>query len=333
MRTRSVSRLPSPASRRKGLVPAQFGCDPVVWAAWLYHHDGLNQEQVAEIMGVSRASVVKYLQQAREEHIVTVTVQPQIVARTQGSQEIKKRFGLNNVFVVPDDGGKREVIKRISEAGAMLLLHELRPHDVLGVAWGRTVLALSKALPRAAIPDVTVVQILGNRSGDEGFAGELCTFHIAARLGARCINLFAPAVLSQPGLRELLMAEPQLKEQFAHVRSCTRLLLGICTVEQNSSTHNTGLVSAELGAKYVARGAVGVISGRFFDAQGCPVLGEADQRMVGLTLEEIRRVPKRLGVAGGAEKTPAILGALRGGYLTDLVVDERTAHSLLAASV
>ncbi len=311
-------------------MPAQFGCDPVVWAAWLYHRDGLNQEQVAEIMGVSRASVVKYIQQAREEHIITVTVQPQIVARAEESQEIKKRFGLNNVFVVPDDGGKREATKRVSEAGAMLLLQELRPHDILGVAWGRTVLALSEALPCATVPDVTVVQILGNRSGNEGFAGELCASNIAARLGARCINLFAPAVLSQPGLRELLMAEPQLKEQFACARSCTRVLLGVCTVENNSLSHNTGLVSAELGAKYVARGAVGAISGRFFDAKGNPVSGEVDQRMVGLTLEEIRRVPNRLGVAGGTEKTQAILGALRGGYLTDLVVDERTAHGLLA---
>ena len=312
--------------------PARFGCNPLVWAAWLYHHDSLNQGQIAKIMGVSRASVVKYLRQAREQHIVVVTVQPQIVARTELSQALKERFRLDGALVVPDDGGNGDVRERVAEAGAQLLLQELRPRDVLGVAWGRTVLALSKALPRVTMPEVTVVQILGSRSSDEGFSAEQCISNIGARLGARCVNIFAPAVLSQAGLCEMLLEEPLLKEQFTRVRSCNRLLLGVCTVQRNSLIYDTGLVSAEVSAEYVARGAVGVISGRFFDAQGRPVLGESDERMLGLTLEEISRVPKRLTVAGGPEKAEAILGALRGGYITDLVMDERTARLLLERS-
>ena len=312
--------------------PARFGCNPLVWAAWLYHHDNLNQSQIAKIMGVSRASVVKYLRQAREQHIVVVIVQPQIVARTELSLALKERFRLDGALVVPDDGGNGDVTQRVAVAGAQMLLQELRPRDVLGVAWGRTVLALSKALPRASLPEVTVVQILGSRSSDEGFSAEQCISNIAVRLGARCVNIFAPAVLSQAGLRERLLEEPLLKEQFTRVRSCNRMLLGVCTVQRNSLIYDTGLVSAETSAKYVARGAVGVISGRFFDVQGQPVLGESDERMIGLTLEEISRVPKRLAVAGGPEKTEAILGALRGGYITDLVVDERTARVLLERS-
>lgn len=310
-------------------VPAQFGGDPIVWAAWLYHHDRLNQNQIAEILGVSRASIVKYLQQARAQDVVTVAVQPDRVALVEVSVALQKRFGLRHALVIPDDGGARDVAHRLGEAGARWLAQELRPRDVLGVAWGRTVLALSQALPRAVLPDLTVVQILGSRSNEEGFSAEQCTSNIAARLGARCVNIFAPAVLSRPDLREMLLEEPLLKEQFVRVRACNRTLLGICTVKRNSLIFDSGLISAEVSRHYIARGAVGVICGRFFDADGRPVLGEVDDRMVGLTLEELARVPVRLGVAGGAEKTDALLGALRGGHLTELVTDERTARRLL----
>ncbi len=312
--------------------PAQFGGDPVVWAAWLYHHDRLNQNQIAEVLGVSRASIVKYLQQAREQDIVTIAVQPDRVALVDVSVALQKRFGLAQALVIPDDGGVRDVSRRLGEAGARWLTQEVRPRDVLGVAWGRTVLALSHALTPARLPDLTVVQILGSRSNEEGFSAEQCTSNIAARLGARCVNIFAPAVLSRADLREMLLEEPLLKEQFARVRACNRALLGVCTVKRNSLIFDSGLVSAEVSRDYLARGAVGVICGRFFDAAGQPVLGELDDRMVGLTLAELARVPVRLGVAGGPEKTEALLGALRGGHLTELVTDERTARRLLTAT-
>ena len=312
-------------------VPAQFNCDPVVWAAWLYHHDGLNQSQIAEVLDVSRASVVKYLQQARARDVVTVAVQPNVVAVVEASLALQQRFGLAHALVIPDDGGMGEVSWRVGQAGARWLTQELRPRDVLGVAWGRTVLALSQSLPRASLPDLTVVQIIGSRSNEEGFSAEQCTSNIAARLGARCVNIFAPAVLSRPDLCEMLLQEPLLKEQFVRMRACTRALIGICTVKHNSLIFDSWLISAEVSRDYLARGAVGVICGRFFDAAGQPVLGELDERMVGLSLDELARVPIRLAVAGGGEKTAALLGALRGGHLTELVTDERTAQRLLAA--
>lgn len=312
-------------------VPARFGCDPVVWAAWLYHHDRLNQSQIAEILGVSRASVVKYLQRAREDDVVSVAVQLDVVALVEAAVALQNRFGLAHALVIPDDGGVRDVARRLGEAGALWLAQELRPRDVLGVAWGHTVLALSRALPRATLPEVTVVQIIGSRSNEEGFSAEQCTSNIAARLGARCVNIFAPAVLSRPELRNMLLDEPMLKEQFACVRASNRALLGVCTVKHNSLIFDSTLISAEVSRGYLARGAVGVICGRFFDAAGQPVLGELDDRMVGLTLGELARVPTRLGVAGGPQKTEALLGALRGRHLTELVTDELTAHRLLAA--
>ena len=42
--------------RTAGGAPAQFGMDPVLWAAWLYYQEGLTQEEVARRIGVGRTT-------------------------------------------------------------------------------------------------------------------------------------------------------------------------------------------------------------------------------------------------------------------------------------
>jgi DNA-binding transcriptional regulator LsrR (DeoR family) len=326
MRTVDGSR---PKSKPRATAPAQFACDPVLWAAWLYHHDNLTQNQIANVMGISRASVVNYLQLAKEQNIVSISVRPDLVQQIEISRELRRKFGLRNALIIPGDGGSAQPAQRIGAAGAAFLLQLLRPRDILGVAWGRTVLALSRVLPIQRRPELTVVQLVGSHGDEEGFSAEQCTLNIATRLGARCISIFAPAIVGRPELRDMLMDDPSLREQFATVRACNKALIGVCTVKRNSLIFEARLFSEDLSREYISKGAVGVICGRFFDRNGIPVLGSADNRMIGLTLEELRRIPCRIAVAGGPEKTEAMLGALRGEYITDLVTDEATARSLL----
>ncbi|HET8729416.1 MAG TPA: sugar-binding transcriptional regulator [Alphaproteobacteria bacterium] len=310
-------------------IPGPFRGDPVVWAAWLYHVDQMTQSQIADLMGVSRATVANYLQAAREQSIVTVTIRSDVMAGVNLSSELRDRFGLQDVLVIPDDRGAREPQQRIGEAGALYLLQILRPHDVLGVAWGRAVTALARALPKRKLPDLAVAQIMGSRNDSDGFSAETCTATIAERLGARCIHLHAPAVVSTPQIRDMLLAEPAIREPISLIRSCTKLLFGICTVKANSLIYGSGLVTVDQSREYIAKGAVGVINGRFFDISGNRVDGPLDDVTIGLTLEDIDGIGQRIAVAGGPDKTECILGALRGGYVTTLVTDEPTARAVL----
>jgi DNA-binding transcriptional regulator LsrR (DeoR family) len=49
-----------------------------------------------------------------------------------------------------------------------------------------------------------------------------------------------------------------------------------------------------------------------------------------MTLEQLKRVRRTIGIAGGSRKVPAIRGALLGGYINVLVTDRLSAEKLLA---
>ena len=80
------------------------------------------------------------------------------------------------------------------------------------------------------------------------------------------------------------------------------------------------------------KGAVGDIALRYFDAEGRGVESEINDRIIGITLEQLKRGPKVVAVSGGPHKVPAIGAALRGGLIDVLVTDSVTAEKLLEAS-
>jgi dihydroxyacetone kinase-like protein len=124
------------------LIPLRYGDDPYVWACWLYYEDGMTQGEIAEAMGVSRATVNSYLADAREKGIVNISIEPARLASLTIAQELKRHFGLADCLVVPNDDDSRPLIGRLGSswrAGArqdgQVRRHACRrlgPHDPVG---------------------------------------------------------------------------------------------------------------------------------------------------------------------------------------------------------
>jgi DNA-binding transcriptional regulator LsrR (DeoR family) len=59
------------------------------------------------------------------------------------------------------------------------------------------------------------------------------------------------------------------------------------------------------------------------------VHGPLDERVIGVTLEELKKTPRVVGVAGGDRKVEAIRSCLIGGFVNVLVTDKFTAEKLI----
>ncbi len=312
-------------------IPLRFRDEPLVWASWLYFQDGMTQHDIAGVMGVSRATVNSYLAEARGRGIVRVTIDPQRLRAVELAQALRRRFGLGDCVVIPTGNGERALLPRLGAAGAGALRALLKPGDALGVAWSRTVLAVADFAGPPTLPDLSVVQMSGSTAAGFDVSPELCASRLAASLGARCINLTAPAVVSNAALREMLLEEPIVRERLDLIRGVDILLFGICTTRRDSLVFASGLVDAASARHYMARRATASVAGRFMDEAGRPLHGPLDERMIGFALEDLPAIKTRIAVAGGLDKVPAILACLRGGHATVMVTDEAAARGVLAA--
>ncbi|MDR3495996.1 MAG: sugar-binding transcriptional regulator, partial [Ancalomicrobiaceae bacterium] len=314
-------------------MPLRYGDDPYVWACWLYYEDGLTQSEVADAMGVSRATVNTYLAEARDRGIINIALEPSRLAALTIADDLKRHFGLLDCLVVPSDES-RPLIDRLGTAGALAMRTILQSGDRLAVAWGRTVMAVAERLaasPLQSLTDMTVVQATGSMPPTITCTPDLCTAAFGRALLARCVNIAAPAIVGSPDLVGYLMDEPLIASAFAALANVNRIIFGISSLRSNSTIHASGFFESVSLQHYLARGAVGVLAGRFIDERGAAVEGPLDARTIGIQLDVLASIRTRIAVAGGFDKVPAILALLRGGFANVLITDAATGRGILNA--
>ncbi|MBA5763561.1 sugar-binding transcriptional regulator [Vibrio sp. 404] len=316
-----------------------FNSDPVLHATWLYYQEGLSQTEVAKLMGISRVTVVKYLQTAREKGLVQISLDLNTFSSIETSLLIKDKFNLERVIIVPDGehADQREDSKlmreRLARAGGMYLNQVVEDSDVLGVAWGRTIHQMSHLMTPKSCKDVTVMQMLGSMPAQPDFTTIESSSQLAHRLSGRVISLHVPAVVSSSRLAMELQAEPIIRANFDALTRCNKALFVVGNALEENPLIRVGVLSKKEMQNYRELGAVGVICGRFYDKFGQPVVAEIDLRILGISLAQLRQVERRIFLAGGKRNYEATLGAILGGYVSDLIIDEGTAEFLATVDV
>jgi DNA-binding transcriptional regulator LsrR (DeoR family) len=125
------------------------------------------------------------------------------------------------------------------------------------------------------------------------------------------------------------MADPgfrAVQEQWSQV---TVSLVGVGTLEPSPLLRLSGnSLSADEQDELRRAGAVGDVCLRYFDSRGASVGSSFDHRVIGMSKEGLKRVPRRVGVAGGTEKTEAIRAAVQGGWINILITDLEVAQAL-----
>lgn len=302
-------------------------------AAWLYYHDGLNQTDISERMRISRASVVNYLNEARNRGWVRVNLDSDVFRGHSLAAELCQVYGLADALVVPDDpieteGGAASVT-RVTRAAADWLPRLLEPGDRLGVSWGATVYRMAQQVPNRTVPDLTVIQLLGSRPAAFGFAAEACTAMLAQRLGGQCINLHVPLVLSNKSLCDALCDEPVVRGQLDALATCNKTVLACGTCDADAHVVRSGILTAGSIADYRTKGAAGVICGRLIDGNGEPVVAEVEDRMIGVSLDQMRGKDMALLVAAGIGRAGPARAAIKGRFVTHLATSTSVAEELL----
>jgi DNA-binding transcriptional regulator LsrR (DeoR family) len=240
--------------------------------------------------------------------------------------------------IVTECGADHEdsILSSIGEAAAHYLENTLGPGEVIGISsWSASLLRMvDKLHPVKRVSASRVVQLMG---GIGNPAVQVHATHLTTRIaqltGASPQLLPAPSVASSAGARDVLRGDPNVKAALELGRQVTLALVGVGAVEPSYMLANSGNVftSDELHA-VAAKGAVGDVCLRFFDREGAPVRTELDSRVIGISLDDLKKVPRVICVAGGARKIEALRGALLGRYMTVLITDRFTATRLLAAS-
>ena len=303
----------------------------LVEAAKLYYEHQLSQEEISKKLGVSRPTISRLLQQARETGIVRIEIVDPSEIGTRLEAALIKKFKLKKVTVVPNDTNDTKIIKkRLGKAAVLLVDQLISEGTVLGISWGTTMQEIARQLRPRRVKDMIVVQLNGgiSRAEIDTHASEIAKA-ISESYKAIPYLMPLPAVVDSADLKKVILSDKNISYTLDLGRKADIALFTI-----GSFGYNSVLVKADYFEpievdELLQSGAVGDICSRILKADGTICSKDLNNRTIGIELEEIKKKPYSIAVAGGKEKLAAIQAGLKGKWFNSLITDEWIAIELL----
>lgn len=292
--------------------------------AKMHYEADLSQVDIAKRIGVSTATVSRLLQRARAEGIVRIEI-ADLVSSDDIASELAIKLGLKRAAVV--DAPPATLLSALAApVGTLLLQAGLRSGSVLALGWGRAIAAVVDAgLP--SIPGlVTVPATGGMQQQAPHFQVNEFVRKAAEQTGGTPFFVHAPYLPSAQS-RDAFLTDTTIAESVALWDRIDAAIVGVGLPHAVNSPE----ASAATPDEQALHNAAGDVIRHYFDASGRLVDWEGEVRMIAVSPEQLRRVPLVIGVAAGANKVGAILGAIRAGFISALVTDIRTAEAILVA--
>jgi DNA-binding transcriptional regulator LsrR (DeoR family) len=292
-----------------------------------YYLDGKSKVEIAREFGLSRFKVARVLDEARATGLVRIDITVPAEIDAELSDALRTAFGLREAIAVATGADSDEGIRgQLGQIAADYLTEVVTEDDVLGLACSRTLNAMSLAL--AELPRVPVVQLTGVHPGPLEETSVELVRRVAGVARGPAYPIYAPLVVSDAATTRGLRRQPQVLDAMRRYRQVTKAVVAVGALEPSDS-FVADLVSAADRETLHGRGIHTEVCARLLDDDGEEVPELAD-RVIAITIDQLRQIPEVIAVAGGARKIEAIRAALKGGFVTSLITDTDVAGALLA---
>ncbi len=303
-------------------------------AASRYYIQGETMESIARQLKLSRSSVSRLLKDARESGLVRISLADHQGSSSPLATTLAQIFNIR-VHLVPvrDNANEAARFDQVARLAGKLLTEMVDDHQLIGVAWGVTLSHIVNHLGRRPLIDTTVVQMNGGanqRSSGIPYIGEILQAFGDA-FDAKVTLFPVPAFFDYAATKQAMWRERSVQSVLSMHQRLDLAVFGVGCLQGRVPSHvyTAGYMDERDIKQLTADGVVGDVCTVLLREDGTYADIAYNTRATGLTPAELRRIPRRLCVVADPSRAAALIGALRAGTATDLVLDEGTARAVL----
>ncbi len=301
-----------------------------IQAAWLYYMKDLTQQEIATRLGISRVKVTRLIQQARENELVTISINSPDTLFLEQQEGLMKQFGLQDALVTISAGDEETLMPILANATANFLATQLKPNMVVGIGVGRTVSLIPRYFqPGSEIP-CTFIELSGGPTAFlYDYAQADVLYRLAEKAGGKAVHLKAPFFVENAEAREILLRDPVISQNMELARNCDMAIFSVGVFDPESQLVQHGILNRQEVTRMQKAGVIGDVISHTFNDKGEEISSTLSERLIGLNIEDLGKLKKCVLIAGGEAKHECILAALKGKWVDMLITDERTAGWLI----
>jgi deoxyribonucleoside regulator len=304
----------------------------VVRAAKMYYQLDYSQQAIAEELGISRPSVSRLLQEAKDRGIVQIRIVDPEEDVQQLAELLKEHYGLKECLIADSPVNDEKVIKEeIGRKASEYLFQIVKDGDIIGATWGTTIYEVARHMKTKSVHDVNVTQLNGGVSYSETntYAAEILNylgraFHTSPHF------LPLPAIVDHLVVKQAIVSDRHIRYVLELAEKANIALFTVGNRYEESALYKADYLSEEDLKVLKEKHAVGDICSHMIDIEGNVCDEGINSRTIGIGLEHLRKKEFSILAAGGMKKAEGIIGALNGQYANVLITDQYTAEVLIS---
>lgn len=297
-------------------------------AAWLYHIEGLNQQEVAAVLGITRLQVTRLLADARKRGEINIQINSDLQPIIAIQRRIETRFNVSRVVVAPRSDPASDPIKSISVAAGRFISDYVRSGMNIGVGWGRTLYSTLPHIEGRALEDIRVVSLLGGIAEAKRFNPAEFAWQFAERFNGEGYLVPAPAIVDSVETKHALLEHCGISQIFEYANSLDVAFVSVGGIASLNTSYRVGHLSEADRRSLINVGVVGDILYNFINVEGEIVDHPVNDRAIAIEIAKLKRAKDVVVISGGEEKIEALIGALRLLKPSNLITDEITAATI-----
>ncbi|WP_239734795.1 sugar-binding transcriptional regulator [Mammaliicoccus sp. G-M28] len=298
--------------------------------AKLYYQEGMSQEAIAKKMDISRPTVSRLLNHAKDHGFVTVKIDDPYEDAESLASLIKSKYNLKDCIVQHASyNDYLNIQSAIGKRTAEYLTQIVKSGDKIGISWGKTMYQVSQYLEQSHLKDIGIIQLKGGISFSHvDTRSHQILERFAQAYNATPRDLPLPVIFDVKEVKDMVEKDRHIKSILEQGRQVDIAIFTVGTVRDSSLLFKLGFLNEEEKTR-LKKSAVGDICSRFYNNTG-EVADEAiNNRTIGIGLDALKEIENTVLVAGGEHKIESIRGALEGQLSNVLITDQYTAQALI----
>ena len=295
----------------------------MIRVAELYYLHNMTQQQIANIVGISRPTVSRLLEDAKVQGIVEIKLNISDDIESGIASELRERLGFQEVIVVNTrETEYNKSMEKLAKTAADYVTGVIKSNITIGVSWGRAMKALAVAMPELSLENVKVIQTVGGLGMTESnFDGTDVVSILASKLGGTHRSICGPAILPTKSVADELKHIPAIAQVLEEASRANIYITGIGSFDEpDNSLQRAGYISHEERISLHKRGAVANIMARILDEDGNEI-NDFNDRSLSISLDCLKGDALTIGISASENKAEAILAIAKGQYLNTLIID------------
>lgn len=297
--------------------------------AKLYYIEQKTQQEIADMLFLSRSNVSRLLKICIEKQIVEFYINETTASGEDIASKLKEKFGLEKILIAPMQKDEESTQRALGQMVANYMRKTVTSGMKLGVSTGSVLHYTANSLTNIPNIYVDVVQLVGSlHTKYDEFDGAEIAKEIATAFNGDAYIARVPYKVNSSDLKNMLVNEKNIKIHFAK-----QIDMAFIAVEsiKNSVDYlkKAGAIADEELHLLEREGAVCDVCGIHFNKYGSCCARQLSDKVIGIGYDRLKNIPKVMGISNSTKNADAMNACLKSGILNAIAISETEAYALL----